>query len=172
MPVHFCPRRRLTLTPSPFLSVMVKLLTSPHIDSSWHSSFPPFRPVEIMDGLRTFHLEHLHPAGIENMWCGRTGTIIVSGTIGNASVTAGGLSSTYIMTVVGSVTVDLDNKAILHVNATAGRFPAFFNIICCVVDMCCMIPTTRKWRVWDDTWLYSLAVVGLCRPIVCKIPYL
>jgi hypothetical protein len=51
----------------------------------------------------------------------------VSGTIGNASITAGGTSETYIKTVNGSVNVNLDETAIVQIDATAGSFPAFFN---------------------------------------------
>ncbi len=72
----------------------------------------------------------------------RTGTIIVSGAIGDAIITAGGPSKTFVRTVNGAVNVNLDEQAILNIDATAGRLPAFFNSPSCVVERCPVVLAT------------------------------
>ncbi len=94
---------------------------------------------------------------------------MVSGTIGHATVKAGGPSKTYMRTVNGSVNVNLDEKAILYIGATAGTLPAFCYNPSPVVDRCCMIPATIQWLVSEDTRLYLFARVVLFQPASCNI---
>lgn len=62
-----------------------------------------------------------HLPRIPRVWIGRSRHIVVYGAIGNASIRADGNSVTSLMTVNGSVTVDLDEVAIVEIVPAKGR---------------------------------------------------